>query len=46
VAIESKVGRGTAVIVELPGFVADQSTRELDVSHPRVAISGHQHSLS
>jgi signal transduction histidine kinase len=46
VAIESTLGRGTAVIVELPGFVADQSTRELDVPHPRVAVSGHQHSLS
>jgi signal transduction histidine kinase len=46
VAIESKPGRGTAVTVELPGYVTDSSTRERDASHPRVAVSGHQHSLS
>jgi signal transduction histidine kinase len=45
VRIESTLGRGTAVIVELPGFAADSSTREREPVPPRVAVAGH-HSLS
>ncbi|MDX6570803.1 MAG: two-component system, OmpR family, sensor kinase [Gaiellales bacterium] len=45
VAIESEPGQGTAVIIELPGFVPDGSPRERD-AHPRVSVAGRQHSLS
>jgi hypothetical protein len=46
VAIESTLGAGTTVTIELPGYVADGGSSEPVDVLPPVPLAGRQHSPS